>query len=87
MLRGDGVGEPAPVLIGEFGTSAPNVWWRHVLRYIREGDLDWAYWSLNGEKRLHESESFGLMGEDARSLHGSWRLRALQELMGDTEAA
>lgn len=41
---------PAPVWLGEFGTSENDLWWRHILRYIEEHETDFAYWAVNGEK-------------------------------------
>ena len=51
--------EDVPVWLGEFGTNAQSLWWKHVLRYIAEHDLDFAYWSVNGEKYNGISETLG----------------------------
>lgn len=46
-----------PVWIGEFGTCHPGdsgcapreaAWFATFTRYLRDRDLDWAYWSVNG---------------------------------------
>ena len=38
----------APFWLGETGTADDNGNWRNIIRYLREHDLDWAYWSLDG---------------------------------------
>ncbi|CAE8631035.1 unnamed protein product [Polarella glacialis] len=52
----------APVWLGEFGTNGfwvtadwwmevgEVVWWSHITRYLREQQMDYAYWALNGDK-------------------------------------
>ena len=51
----------APVWLGEFGCSRPGRWWRHIMRYIRANQLDFAYWSIDGQKKVGENEGFGLL--------------------------
>jgi len=48
-------GARAPVLIGEFGEGPafdePKVsYWSYMTRFLRDEELDWAYWPLNGDK-------------------------------------
>eukprot|EP00929_Paragymnodinium_shiwhaense_P077181 TRINITY_DN39738_c0_g1_i1.p1 TRINITY_DN39738_c0_g1~~TRINITY_DN39738_c0_g1_i1.p1 ORF type:complete len:550 (-),score=69.41 TRINITY_DN39738_c0_g1_i1:525-2174(-) len=62
----------APVWLGEFGTNGFWVtadwpreigevtWWRHLMRYIREQELDYAYWAFNGDN-AGSDETFGIM--------------------------
>ena len=43
----------APVWVSEFGTCHPNEcgadpWFAAFLQYLRDGDIDWSYWSVNG---------------------------------------
>lgn len=69
----------APVWLGEFGTNGIWVtadwwmevgevtWWQHVLRYIRENEVGYAYWALNGDK-AGEDETFGILDRDYRTL-------------------
>lgn len=52
-------GEAVPVWLGEFGTDVQNLWWKHVLRYIADNEVDFAYWSINGEKYNGIGETFG----------------------------
>jgi len=78
----------APVWLGEFGTNGPRVtadwwmeigevtWWRHIVRYVREHELDYAYWAFNGDK-AGEDETFGLLGPDYATLRHPWILEDL----------
>ena len=71
---------PLPVWVGEFGSAADDASpeWRHLVRYLRAQDLDFAYWPLNGrkwvagERRWHD-ENFGLLAPD----YAAWRNPAL----------
>ena len=38
----------APFWMGEFGTGSNSVQWQKIIRFIREHDLDWAIWTLDG---------------------------------------
>jgi len=73
--------EPAPVWLGEFGTAENNLWWRYMMRYMQEREIDWAYWSLNGQKRTNESESYGIFDDDSKTIRHQWKLNDLQALM------
>mmetsp|Transcript_114170 Transcript_114170/g.355528 ORF Transcript_114170/g.355528 Transcript_114170/m.355528 type:complete len:485 (-) Transcript_114170:91-1545(-) len=78
----------APVWLGEFGTNGPWVtanwwfeigevtWWRHILRYVRENEVDYAYWAFNGDK-AGEDETFGLLAADYATLRHPWIVGAL----------
>lgn len=70
----------APVWIGEFGTNSPDDWWDHFLAYIREREVDWSYWAVNGEKSRHEEETYGLLQADWKTVRHAWKLEALQQL-------
>ncbi|CAK9061890.1 Sodium/proton antiporter 1 (AtNHD1) (Na(+)/H(+) antiporter 1) [Durusdinium trenchii] len=60
LLSGDGV-TPAPVWLSEFGTDVRDNYFNNIIRYMKENKLDFAYWSINGEKRSNESETYGLL--------------------------
>lgn len=78
----------APLWLGEFGTNGPWVtvdrwmevgevtWWRHIVRYIREHEVDYAYWAINGDK-AGEDETFGLLTHDYATLRHPWIVEAL----------
>jgi hypothetical protein len=59
-----------PVWVGELGApvgDASSAWRRIVRLLLREHDLDFAYWALNGRKWRHgkwEPENYGLLTED-----------------------
>jgi len=40
----------APVWMGEFGAEQPGEYWHHMLRYLSDRDVDWAYWPLTALK-------------------------------------
>jgi aryl-phospho-beta-D-glucosidase BglC (GH1 family) len=59
---------PVPLWIGEFGAMWNNDTpiWNHILDFIHNQNLDFAYWALNGakwssEKREYIEEPFGLL--------------------------
>jgi len=79
LLSGDGV-TPAPVWLSEFGTDVSDNYWIYVIQYMREQQLDFAYWSINGNKRLHESETYGLLQDDNFGVRHPWKLEDLQGL-------
>lgn len=76
--------QAVPVWLGEFGTDYDSRWWRYMLRYIQDYDLDWSYWAFNGEKRVGEDESFGLMDRDWVKVRHEWKLEHLQMLINRT---
>ena len=60
----------APVWVGEFGTcntaascvqatSAEGAWFEQLIAYLHAGDIDWAYWPLNGTMARAEDREFG----------------------------
>jgi endoglucanase len=73
--------EPSvPLWVGEFGTcqtldcGANSDWFRLFGRYLKENDLAWSYWALNGtqssgEGRKYDTvETFGLLSPDYRQI-------------------
>ena len=38
----------APFWMGEFGTSTDSENYQKIYRFIKEHDLDWAYWCIDG---------------------------------------
>ncbi|KAI8465570.1 MAG: glycoside hydrolase superfamily [Monoraphidium minutum] len=60
----------APIWLGEFGTSHDQAgisspWWKALMRYIKERDLDWSYWPLDGQqgpsRQKGALETYGLL--------------------------
>jgi hypothetical protein len=58
----------APVWVSEFGeayNASNQRWFNYFVNYLREQDLDFAYWALNpGPKASGDEELFGLLHED-----------------------
>lgn len=73
----------APVWLGEFGTDSSSDWWQWMLQYIRERDLDWAYWSVDGEQYYHTDETFGIFLQDYSTIRSPWKLSDLQQLFSN----
>lgn len=79
MLEGP---DAVPVWLGEFGSNYhSDLEWAHIQRYILQKDLDWAYWSINGEKFNGVGESFGILGKDSATVRDEWKLRDLRALI------
>jgi endoglucanase len=78
----------APVWIGEFGTpenpSAGDLnYWTHLVEFLRETDVSWAYWAINPRKPAHnEQESYGLVGDnwDRDAVRWDHRLESMRLL-------
>jgi endoglucanase len=73
--------EPAiPLWVGEFGTCQTldcgdnSQWFRWFVQYLREKDLSWSYWPLNGtqssgaSRKYGEVETYGLLAPDYRHI-------------------
>lgn len=74
----------APIWLGEFGTDADDLYWKYLLRYVRERDIDFGYWSLNGQKGAIDvvlPEPYGLLLQDSVTIRDPWKLEDLQALM------
>jgi endoglucanase len=66
----------APVWVGEFGTcqtlscGGNSDWFKMFIRYLKENNLSWSYWPLNGTqssgegRKYDELESYGLLSRD-----------------------
>ncbi|CAE7565291.1 unnamed protein product [Symbiodinium natans] len=79
----------APVWLGEFGTNGywitdswsaevgEVLWLSHILRYMHERDLDYAYWALNGDKAGDDDETFGLLMQDYQTIRHPWLMKLL----------
>ncbi len=70
----------APLWVGEFGTcqkldcGANSAWFAMFVRYLKENDLSWSYWALNGTQssgasRKYDSvEGYGLLSPDYKQV-------------------
>ncbi len=71
----------APVWVSEFGAARDNAseldkaWFRDLITYMIDKDLDFAYWPLN-------HESYGLVSADwSKTLDDDWRIPEMKRLM------
>merc|ERR1712113_1113153 len=68
--------------------------WNWTIRYLRERDFDFAYWSVDGEHfpalavtngeqvpNLNREETYGLLEDDYRTVRHTWKLQDIQSLM------
>ncbi len=74
----------APVWVSEFGIGVEETnseWFQNIIRYLKEGDFDFAYWPLNpGPKASGEEETFGLLELDWKTPRDDFRTQALQDI-------
>lgn len=71
----------APFWMGEFGTGENSENWQKIFRFVKEHDLDWAYWPIDGYKNPGESEGFGILEDDFYTIRHDWKLQQLQEII------
>ena len=72
---------PAPFWMGEFGTNTDSDKWRRIVRFLREFDLDWSYWPIDGYQFPGDNESYGILMPDFATVRHDWKLKQLQEIM------
>ncbi len=82
-----------PLWIGEFGTCQEldcgdhGQWFRWFVRYLRENELSWSYWPLNGtqssgETRKYDAvETYGLLAPDYQRIAAPEIVRLLQTIV------
>lgn len=39
-----------PFMLGEFGNNKRDTLWNYLIRYLKETDIDWVYWPIDGFK-------------------------------------
>jgi hypothetical protein len=70
-----------PFIIGEFGNNTQDDSWRYLIRYVRELDLDWAYWCLDGYKcDKVEEETYGVWDFEFRQSRNPKLLADLKKI-------
>jgi endoglucanase len=69
-----------PLWVGEFGTcqtldcGANSDWFVMYIRYMKENDLAWSYWAINGTqssgagRKYDAIEGYGLLSPDYRHI-------------------
>ena len=81
----------APMWVSEFGTCNVSVnciqgsavegaWFSNFIQYLAAGDIDWAYWPINGTMARGEDREFGAP-DWFGVLDPSWSEPALPELL------
>jgi len=86
----------APVWVGEFGTcntsascvqpSSPGgAWFEQFMAYLSAGDIDWAYWPLNGTMARADDREFGAV-DWYGVLNETWTGGELPELVEALQA-
>jgi hypothetical protein len=86
-------GSKAPIWVGEFGAPSveKNLWWPHLMQYIRNNKLHWAYWALDGSRWYAGSnatngywgyEGYGLLLPDYANIRNPPLLADLQAIQG-----
>lgn len=76
----------APVWVGEIGAPDRPArrdyhYWRNLMRYLGESDVDIAYWALNPRKpKGNEVESYGLLEDDWKTPRYDYRLLDISKL-------
>lgn len=54
-----------PYLLGEFGNNNQDIPWKYLMQYLKETDIDWTYWALDGFKcDPDKDETFGVFTND-----------------------
>ena len=52
-------------MMGEFGNNNRDKYWVYLIKYMKELDLDWTYWCLDGYKcDDQENETYGVWNKD-----------------------
>lgn len=81
----------APIWLSEFGIGRNDEgqggrWFAHIVRYLKENDIDWAWWPLNvGNKPgTQEEESWGLVSDDWTEALNDWRTTTLTHIQKAT---
>jgi len=74
------------VWVGEFGTDRQSSWWKQIMRYLSDKDLDWTYWAIDGLKypQSSENESFGILSDDYKALRSGWKMLDLAEMLASS---
>jgi endoglucanase len=75
----------APVLLGQFGATTQSAWLANLETYMRELDMDFAFWVLNGGPTANgAAEPFAILADDWTTVKRDARLTALQAMQKAT---
>lgn len=54
-----------PFWLGQFGTNTSDIPWNFLIQYLRQSDIDWAYWALDGFKcEPDDDQTYGIYCND-----------------------
>lgn len=54
-----------PFIFGEFGNNCQDTYWEYLMKLLKDTDVDWTYWCLDGYKcKDQEDETYGLLTKD-----------------------
>jgi hypothetical protein len=83
----------APVWVGEFGTFPRTEWWARELDYMKDRELDFAYWSVHGDRFpkgygrgiADDNQDWdGLTSSNFTQLRSAWKVADLADLLDES---
>jgi endoglucanase len=86
-----------PLWVGEFGTcqtldcGSNSDWFVMYIRYLKEHDVGWSYWALNGTqstgatRKYDATEDYGLLSPDYRHIAAPRLVELLRTIVARTE--
>jgi hypothetical protein len=75
-----------PFFFGEFGSNEADTPWKYLMRYLRETDIDWSYWCLDGYKcDPDKDETYGLYNRTFSEVRHPWKLNDLNSITRSTQ--
>lgn len=70
-----------PYLLGEFGNNTKDKYWNFLMRLLKESDIDWTYWCVDGYKcDDQENETYGLLTQDFKFIRYDWMIEDLKKV-------
>ena len=76
-----GIEGGVPFLLGEFGNNTRDEYWIYLIKYMKELDLDWTYWCLDGYKcDDQEDETYGVWTKKFSGARHPEMLKDLKEI-------
>lgn len=68
-------------MLGEFGNNEDDTYWNYMMKLLKETDVDWTYWCLDGYKcKNQEDETYGLLSHDFSKVRYPWMIKSLKEV-------
>lgn len=70
-----------PFLFGEFGNNQQDVYWGYLLKVLRDTDVDWTYWCLDGYKCSdQQDETYGILTKDFKGVRYPSMMEQLKDV-------